>query len=55
MKKLKIIFRDGSEIVYTLKNKVDHIPYLNRHSRHLMKSAVLQQYPAKENKPISLI
>jgi hypothetical protein len=55
MKKLKIVFNDNSQIVYTIKDRVDHMQYFNRHSKHRMKSAVLQQYPLKNNEPINLL
>lgn len=55
MKKLKIVFNDNSQIIYTLKNRVDHMQYFNRHSKHQMKNAVLQKYPLKDNQPVLLI
>lgn len=55
MKKLKIVFYDGSSVTYTMKNSVDYMAYFGRHSQCGMKSAVLQKYPKKDNKPIYLV
>lgn len=55
MKKLFIVCRDGSKVTYTMKNSVDYEPYLKRHLGSRVLSAVLQQYPKKDNKPIVLI
>lgn len=55
MRKLKIIFKDGSKITYTIKDWVDWGPYFSRHQASSIKSAVFQQYPLKDNKPVILI
>ena len=55
MKKLIITYRDGSSITYTMKNSIDHAKYLNKHIGPLVKSAVLQKYPKKNNEPEILI
>ncbi len=55
MKKLKIVFKDKSKIIYTIKDYVPWEPYFERHSKLDMESAVLQQYPLKNNKPVVLI
>lgn len=55
MKKLKIVFDDNSKIVYTMKDSVPYLPYFERHLKQSMKSAVLTQYPLKNNKPINLL
>jgi len=55
MKKLKIVFKDNSQVIYTMNNEVDWVPYFHRHSRSNMKSAVLQQYPKKNFEPIDLL
>ena len=53
MKKLFVICNDGSQTVYTMKNKVDHMQYVERHINHsYVKSIVLQQYPKKDNESI---
>ncbi len=49
MRRLKIIFKDGSRITYTMKDCVAWEPYFERHSKSGMKSAVLQRYPLKRN------
>lgn len=55
MKKLTIVFNDGSQIVYTMKNIVPWENYFERHHRSDIKNATLQQYPKKEYKPVILI
>lgn len=55
MRKLTIIFKDNSQVKYTIKDSVAWEPYFERHSKSSMKSAILQQYPKKNNKPIVLI
>jgi len=55
MKKLTIVFKDKSNVVYTMKNSLDCMPYLERHSISNMESAILQQYPKKDNEPIVLV
>ena len=57
MRKLFIVFDDNSKITYTIKDSVSWVPYWDRHKRqkHHMKSAILQQYPKKNYKPIDLI
>lgn len=56
MKKLSIVFNDGSKVTYTIRrNYVDPMDYFNRHSRQSMKSAILQVYPKKDNVPIDLL
>lgn len=55
MKKLIIEFKDNTKITYTMKNSVAWEPYFNRHLKFNMKSAVLQQYPKKDNQPIILL
>lgn len=55
MKKLKIIFKDKSQIIYTIKDYVAWQPYFTRHSASDIKNATLQQYPLKNNKLIVLI
>ena len=54
MKKLFIVFDDGSKITYTIKG-APWEPYFYRHNRSSMKSAILQQYPKKDNAPINLL
>lgn len=55
MKKLKIVFKDKSSIIYTMKDSVQWQPYFTRHSINSMQSAILQQYPLSKNKPIILV
>lgn len=55
MKKLTIKFNDGSQVKYEMKNDVDHMVYFRRHSIVNMESAILQQYPKKNNEPIDLL
>lgn len=55
MKKLVIVFKDNSKITYTMKNSIAWEYYFERHSKSSMKSAVLQQYPKKDNEPIILV
>lgn len=56
MKKLFLVFKDGSKVTYTMKkDNIDHNKYFNRHSKNAMKSAVLQKYPKKDNEPINLL
>ena len=53
MKKLYIKYNDGSSTVYTIKNSVDHMQYVNRHINYnSVESIVLQQYPKKDNEPV---
>lgn len=54
MKKLYVICDDGSKTVYTIKNHVDHMQYVNRHINHsYVKSIILQKYPKKDNEPVA--
>ena len=57
MKKLTIIFDDNTKITYTIKDSVSWVPYWDRHKyrKNSMKSAILQQYPKKNNDPINLL
>lgn len=56
IKKLSIVFNDGSKVTYTIRRSyVDHMDYFHRHSRQSMKSAILQVYPKKDNAPINLL
>ncbi len=55
MKKLIIVCKYGSKVIYTMKNFVDHEPYLKRHLGSGIVSAILQQYPKKDNEPMILI
>lgn len=55
MRKLTIIFKDKSKVVYTIRNKIAWLPYLQRHSSFRIESAILQQYPKKDNEPIILV
>lgn len=57
MKKLFIVFKDKSKVTYTFKSKsqADPIEYFKRHAKSSMKSAILQQYPIKDNHPIDLL
>ena len=55
MRKLKIVFTDNSQVIYTIKNSVSWEPYFHRHSRSGMKSAILQQYPKKNYEPVDLL
>ena len=55
MKKLKIVFKDGSQITYTIRDTVTWEPYFLRRSKLNMKSAVLQKYPLKNNEPVILV
>ena len=53
MKKLFVTCDDGSKTVYTMKNNIDHMQYVERHKNYTyVKSIVLQQYPKKNNEPI---
>lgn len=53
MKKLFVKCDDGSNVTYTIKNNVDHMPYVNRHIvSSYVNSIVLQYYPKKDNEPI---
>lgn len=53
--KLKRNFKDGSQVKYTMTNNVDHIEKFKRHSIGMMESAILQQYPKKNNEPIDML
>lgn len=55
MKKLTIVYADGSSVVYSMKDCVDHEQYFERHERSSIASAILQRYPKKHNKPIDLL
>lgn len=55
MKKLTIKFKDGSQVKYEMRNNVDHVAYFKRHSKGMMESAILQQYPKKNNEPIDML
>lgn len=57
MKKLFIVFDDNSKITYTIKDSTSWVPYWTRHQdmKKYMKSAILQQYPKKDNEPIDLL
>ncbi|MFT8352424.1 hypothetical protein [Clostridium saccharoperbutylacetonicum] len=56
IRKLIIKFTDGSKVTYTFRrNYVDPMQYFNRHSMLLMKSAILQIYPKKDNEPIDFL
>lgn len=55
MRKLTITFNDGSKVKYTIKDFVAWEPYYNRHAKSSIKSAILQQYPKKDNKPLVLV
>lgn len=55
MKKLTIKFNDGSQVKYTMKNYIDHFVYFRRHAISSMESAILQQYPKKDNEPIDML
>lgn len=56
MKKLTIVFKDGSKVTYTIRRKyVDWEPYFERHSKLSMKNATLQCYPIKDNPAINLL
>ncbi len=55
MKKLKIVFKDKSQITYTMKDNVPWEPYFERHFKSNMESAVLQHYPIKNNEPVVLV
>lgn len=55
MKKLTIICKDKSKVIYTMKNSIDYKPYLTRHLGSSIESAILQQYPKKDNEPVVLI
>lgn len=52
MKKLTIIFKDDSKIVYTMKNSISWSTYFAQHSLRNIKSATLQQYPKKDNEQV---
>ena len=56
MKKLEIIFKDKSKVTYTINRKgIDWRKYFCKHNKALIKSAILQEYPKKDNEPIVLI
>lgn len=55
MKRLTIKFKDGTQVKYTMTNNVDHIEKFKRHSIEMMESAILQQYPKKNNEPIDML
>jgi len=55
MKKLSIIFTDGSSVNYTIKEKVSWEQYFNRHSKLNMSSAILYQSPYNKNEPEILV
>lgn len=56
MRKLFVMYDDGSKITYTMKNSVSHQEYFERHIRDRgVKSIILQQYPKKDNEPIVLL
>jgi len=55
MRKLTIIFKDKSRVIYTIKNKVAWLPYFQRHSQQRIESAIMQQYPKKDNEPLILV
>ena len=55
MKRLTIKFKDGSQVKYTMKNNVDHIEKFKRHSIGMMESAMLQQYPKKDNESTDML
>lgn len=55
MKKLQIIFFDGSSITYTIKEHIDWQQYYTRHSLSSMKSAILFQSPYSKNEPVVLV
>lgn len=55
MKRLTRKFKDGSQVKYTMKNNVDHIEKFKRHSIGMMESAMLQQYPKKDNESIDML
>jgi hypothetical protein len=53
LKKLFVICDDGSKTIYTIKDSVDHMKYVNRHINYnYVKDIILQQYPKKDNKEI---
>lgn len=55
MRKLTIVFKDNSQVKYTIRDSVDWKPYFKRHAKSSMKSAVLQQYPKKDNQAVVLV
>ncbi|MBE1304532.1 amino acid transporter [Clostridium botulinum] len=55
MKKLIITCKDGSKVTYTMKDFVDHMKYFKRHLGSRMATAILQQYPKKDNEPIDIL
>jgi hypothetical protein len=55
MKRLKIVFKDGSRITYTMRDYVRWETYFERHDKSRMQSAVLQKYPLKNNEPMVLV
>lgn len=55
MKRLVIAFNDNSKAIITMKDRADHIKYLNGYTKSRIKSAVLQKYPKKDNEPEILI
>jgi putative lipase involved disintegration of autophagic bodies len=54
MKKLTIKCKDGSKVVYDMRNDTDWYPYLRRHEGSRIESAVLQQYPKNKNEAVVL-
>lgn len=48
MKKLIITCKDGSKVTYTMKD-------FKRHLGSRMATAILQQYPKKDNEPIDIL
>lgn len=53
MKKLFIICNDGSKTIYTMKNNIDHMQYVDKHINYsYVSTIVLQKYPKKDNEPI---
>lgn len=55
MKKLTMIYKDGSKFIAKMKNETDHMKYFNQRISHRIKSAILQVYPVKDNRPIDLL
>lgn len=54
MKKIFVTCNDGSKTIYTMPNNTDHMQYVNRHINYTyVTSIILQQYPKKDNEPIS--
>lgn len=53
MKKLFVSYSDGGKLIYTMKNNIDHMQYVDRHINCLsITSIILQQYPKKNNEPV---